>query len=80
MDDAVAAALDRIRRAAVAHRRAKAQEARTREGLHSAIVEAFEVGARPVEVEQVSPYDRNHNARLRAAAKSPSKPASRRDK
>ncbi len=72
MDDAVTAALSRIRRAAAAHKRAKKREKDTRAELHDAIVDAFAVGARPVQVEQVSPYDRNHNARLRAAGRRPS--------
>lgn len=65
MDDAVTAALAEIKRAAAAHKRAKTQEERTRDRLHAAIAAAFAAGARPVQVEQVSPYDRNHNARLR---------------
>jgi len=69
MDDPVAAALARIKRAAAAHARAKKAEERTRDELHAAIVDAFDAGARPVEVEKVSPYDRNHNARLRNAAR-----------
>jgi len=65
MDDAVIAALARIKRTAAAHKRAKAAEKRTRDELHAAILDAFSVGARPAQVEKVSPYDRNHNARIR---------------
>ncbi len=72
MDDAVTAALARIGRAAAAHKRAKKREEDTRAELHDAIVDVFKAGARPVQVEQVSPYDRNHNARLRARALRPS--------
>ncbi len=68
MDEAVAEALARIKRAAAAHKRAQARADRTRDVLHAAIVDAFAVGARPVEVDAVSPYDRNHNGRIRAAA------------
>lgn len=68
MDDAVTAALARIKRAAAAHKRAKTRETKAREDLHTAIVAAFNVGAKPSDVEGVSPYDRNHNARIRGNA------------
>jgi hypothetical protein len=71
MDDDVTAALAQIKRAAAAHARAQKREEQTRAELHTAIVEAFRHGARPVEVDEVSPYDRNHNGRIRAAADIP---------
>ena len=68
MDDDVAEALAQIKRAAAAHARAQKREEETRLALHEAIVEAFKLGARPVQVDEVSPYDRNHNGRIRDAA------------
>jgi hypothetical protein len=71
MDDAVTEALAQIKRAAAAHARAAKREEDARHALHAAIVEAFRLGARPVEVDAVSPYDRNHNGRIRVAAEIP---------
>lgn len=67
-DETVAAALSELERATAAFRRSEKRHEQDRETLRAAIVRAFEVGARPVEIEKRSPYDRNHNARLRDAA------------
>jgi hypothetical protein len=64
MDDDVAEALAELERATAKYRRYE----RARDEVHAAIVKAFKAGARPVDVEKRSPYDRNHNARLRDAA------------
>ncbi len=71
MDDDAPDALAQIKRAAAAHARAQKREEETRLALHAAIVEAFRQGYRPVEVDEVSPYDRNHNLRLRKGAEVP---------
>lgn len=68
MADDATEALAQIKRAAAAHARAQKREEETRTALHAAIVEAFRQGFRPSEIEAVSPYDRNHNARIRDAA------------
>ncbi len=67
-DEAVATALADLERATAAFKRSEKRHEQDRETLRAAIVKAFEVGARPVEIEKRSPYDRNHNARLRDAA------------
>lgn len=72
-DDKLAAALAKIRRAGAAHRRAERHADKTREALHAAIVEAFQLGARPVQVDAASIYDRNHNLRIRQAAETATK-------
>lgn len=59
-----------------AYRRAEARYRQQRDAVHEAIVKAFEVGAKPSDIERVSPYDRNHNARIRdAAGIPPTRPA-----
>jgi hypothetical protein len=68
MAEEIADALAQIKRAAAAHARAQKREEETRVALHAAIAEAFRQGHRPSEIEAVSPYDRNHNGRIRDAA------------
>lgn len=67
-DDVMPEPIARIKRAAVAHARAQKREEVTRAELHEAIAAAFRLGHRPREIEAVSPYDRNHNGRIRDAA------------
>lgn len=71
MDEAVEQALHALERATAKFRRYE----KARDELHAAIAQAFRAGARPVDIEKRSPYDRNHNARIRAEAGIPAKRA-----
>lgn len=70
-DAEVAEALAELERATATFRRGEKRHKQEREALHAAIIKAFEAGARPVDIEKRSPYDRNHNGRIKAAAKKP---------
>lgn len=64
MDDAYGEHLAALDRATAKYRRYE----KAREELHEAIVAAFRAGIRPSDIERHTPYDRNHNARIRAEA------------
>lgn len=64
MDDAYREHLAALDRATAKYRRFE----KARDELHEAIVAAFKAGVRPADVERHTPYDRNHNARIREAA------------
>lgn len=62
--DEAAQALAELDRATAKYRRLE----RARDELHAAIAKAFKAGVRPADIEKHTPYDRNHNARIRDAA------------
>lgn len=66
----------RLRRAAAAFTEGAERHETDRQELAEAIAEAFRAGARPSEVDEIAPYDRNHIGRIRkAAGLPPARPA-----
>ena len=63
-DAEAAEALAELDRATAKYRRLE----KARDELHVAIVRAFKAGVRPSDIEKHTPYDRNHNGRIRDAA------------
>ena len=59
-DDAAAAAIDRLRKASARVRKHEQE----RKELAEAIVNARRAGARPREIDEIAPYDRNHIGRI----------------